>query len=178
MSFAYTVPGLVPVIRQPSALVCWATAYTILRSWKDQTSFNIRSAVALVDEKYGVMVDDNRAMPSTEFTLFLQKARMQHQPMWNIAINEWYSLLVRRGLLWVGTLGVVSPGIYLHSRIIEGMYGDGNADNTWVKIIDPENGSRYDERFRDFLTRYEGAFNLSQRGVGRGLMDYYQIRYF
>jgi hypothetical protein len=177
MGIPYTVPGLVAVIRQPSSLVCWATAYTMMRSWKDQASYPIRSAVALVDEKYGVLVDRNQALPPPEFTPFLRAARMRHQPMWTLPISEWAELLGARGLLWVGTLGVVSPGRYLHSRLVEGIEGDGNANGTWMKIVDPENGSRYRERFSDFLNRYEGAFNLSQPSAV-GLREYYQIRHF
>src|SRR4051794_10118788 len=60
----YLVPGTVAVIKQPSSLVCWATAYAIMRSWKDQTSYTIREGVAQVDPKYGVMVDNNKALPT------------------------------------------------------------------------------------------------------------------
>ncbi len=177
MSISYTVPGHVPVIRQRSSLVCWATAYTIMRSWKDRCSYNMRDAVAAVDQKYRVLVDRNRPLPASEFTRFLRLARMQHQPMWNIPIKEWLRLLQGRGLLWVGTLGVVSPGTYLHSRIVEGIHGNGQANGASVKIVDPENGSRYQELFRDFLSRYEDAFRLSQTGVA-GVREYYQIRHF
>ena len=173
----YTVPGLVAVIRQPTSLVCWATAYAIMRSWKDQASYSIRDAVARVAEKYGIMVDKNQGLPPAEFTPFLSAAGMQHEPMANLTIQGWQNLLKRYGPLWVGTLGVVSPGTYLHSRIIEGMRGNGDADGTWMKIVDPENGSRYEELFRVFLGRYEGAFMLSQ-GTAPGLREYYQIRHF
>jgi hypothetical protein len=57
------------------------------------------------------------------------------------------------------------------------MRGNGDADGPWMKIVDPENGSRYEEPFRVFLARYEGAFILSQ-GSGLGLRECYQIRHF
>jgi Papain-like cysteine protease AvrRpt2/LysM domain len=173
----YMVPGLVPVIRQPTALVCWATAYAIMRSWKDRSSYAIREGVAKVAPKYGLMVDSNQALPTTEFTTFLQGAAMRHESMVNLPIQGWNDLLKRHGPLWIGTLGVVNPGTYLHSRIVEGMRGNGSADGTWMKIVDPENGSRYEEVFSKFIGTYEGAFSLSQ-GAGATLNEYYQIRHF
>jgi hypothetical protein len=176
-SFTYMVPGLIPVIRQPTSLVCWATAYTIMRSWKDRTSYSIRNAVARVAESYGVMVDKNQALPTSEFTRFLQQARMQHQSMHSLPISGWLDLLRFHGPLWVGTLGVVNPGTYLHSRIVVGMRGNGAPDTTWVKIIDPEDGSQYEETFSEFISTYEGGFTHSQ-GSAPALREYYQIRHF
>ena len=103
---------------------------------------------------------------------------MSHDPMWNLPINGWLDLLQKEGLLWVGTLGVVSPGTYLHSRIVEGMRGSGDADGTYMKIVDPENGSRYEEVFSAFLARYEKAFSISQPQQQSAVREYYQIRYF
>ena len=66
--FDYRVPGIVQVIRQRTSLVCWAAAYTMMRSWKHQQSFEPRYAVAAVDPRYGTMYDNNQGMPPTEFT--------------------------------------------------------------------------------------------------------------
>jgi len=170
--FSYLAPGLVPVIQQPSSLVCWATAYAIMRSWNESRSYDIRGAAAAVAEKYGVMVDRNQALPASEFKAFLVAADMQREPMWSLPVEGWLGLLQDNGLLWVGTLGVVNPGTYLHSRIVEGMYGDGSTTATWMKIVDPENGTRYTETFGRFLDRYEGARRLSTAN------EYYQIRHF
>ena len=90
-----------------------------MRSWNDQASYGIRDAVARVAEKYGVMVDKNQGLPPSEFAPFLSAAGMQREPMANLTIQGWLNLLKRYGPLWVGTLGVVSPGTYLHSRIVE-----------------------------------------------------------
>jgi hypothetical protein len=149
----------------------------MMRSWKDQASYEVRDAVARVAEKYGVMVDNNQALPPTEFTPFLGAAQMQHEPMWNLPIEQWLKLLKRYGPFWVGTLNAVSAGAGLHSRIVEGMRGNGDADKTWMKIVDPGSGTRYDELFRTFLAKYEGAFTQSQEGAS-DVKEYYQIRHF
>ena len=85
----YMVPGLVPIIRQPSALVCWATAYAIMLSWKDSQSYAIRDGVAHVAEKYGVMVDNNQALPTAEFTSFLRGAGMRHEELFSDFITTY-----------------------------------------------------------------------------------------
>lgn len=167
----YAVPGLRVVIAQPTSMVCWATVHAMMRSWKFQISLDIRQAAAAVEEKYGVMVDNNQGLPPAEFGPFLLKAQMTHQPMMNLTIEGWVLLLRTKGLLWVGTLNSIGPGAGLHSRIIEAMSGDGSVDGTRMHIIDPDGGRQYQETFRDFITKYEGAFT-SVSG------DYFQIRHF
>lgn len=167
----YTVPGFRVVIAQPTSMVCWATVHAMLRSWKQQVSIGIRDAAAAVDEKYGVRVDNNQGLPSTEFGPFIAAAGMQVQPMMNLTIEGWVGLLRAKGLLWVGTLNSVGPGAGLHSRIVEAMSGDGSVDGTMMHIIDPAGGRRYQESFRIFIVKYEGAFVLAAS-------DYFQIRHF
>ncbi len=167
----YMVPGMKVVLAQPSSMACWATVYTMMISWKRQQSMGIRQAVNDVDPKYAKIYDDNTGLPSTEFKPFLNAAGMSYEPMANLMIEAWVDLLRAYGLLWVGTLAGVSPGSGLHSRIIEGMRGDGHADDTYMKIIDPAGGKRYEELFQTFLTKYEGGFIDANS-------EYYQIRHF
>lgn len=167
----YTVPGLRVVLAQPTSMVCWATVHAMMRSWKFQMSLGIRQAAGDVAEKYGVMVDNNQGLPPAEFGPFIAAAQMEHQPMMNLTIEGWVNLLRTKGLLWVGTLNSIGPGAGLHSRIIEAMSGDGSVDGTTMHIIDPAGGRQYQESFRDFITKYEGAFT-------RVSGDYFQIRHF
>ncbi len=167
----YTVPGLRVILAQPTSMVCWATVHAMMRSWKFQVSIGIRPAAAAVDEKYGVMVDNNRGLPPDEFGPFITAAQMEYEPMMNLTIEGWVRLLRDKGLLWVGTLNSIGPGAGLHSRIIEAMSGDGSVDHTVMHIIDPAGGRQYQESFRTFLAKYEGAFMQVSS-------DYFQIRHF
>ena len=167
----YFVPGFRVVMAQPTSMVCWATVHAMMRSWKFQASFGIRQAAGAVEEKYGVMVDKNQGLPPAEFGPFITAAEMAMQPMMNLSITGWVMLLRTKGLIWVGTLNSIGPGAGLHSRIIEGMSGDGMVDGTMMHIIDPAGGKKYQEKFRDFITKYEGAF-------GSASGDYFQIRHF
>jgi hypothetical protein len=167
----YTVPGTRVVLAQKTPNICWATVYTMMRSWKTQSSVGVRQSVAAVAEKYGVMVDNDQALPSTEFGPFIASAGMAVEPMMNLTIEGWVKLLRFYGLIWVGTLNSIGPGAGLHSRIIEAMSGDGTVDGTVMHMMDPAGGRAYKEIFRDFLAKYEGAF-------GQVSGDYFQIRHF
>jgi hypothetical protein len=48
-----------------------------------------------------------------------------------------------------------SPAFAVHARIIRGMYGDANAENTYLKIADPDGGKTYDESSQHFTSKYE-----------------------
>ncbi|MCA9181475.1 MAG: peptidoglycan-binding protein [Planctomycetales bacterium] len=172
----YMVPGLRVVLAQPSPMGCWATVYTMMKSWKDQASYPIRDAVGAVGVKWRDYYDASFAappqgLPSSEFGPFLVAARMSHEPMMNLTIEGWVSLLRRHGLLWIGASVTINPNTGLHSRILEGMAGDGTPSGTTMKMIDPDGGRQYVEPFMVFLAKYESGI-LSVGG------EYFQIRHF
>lgn len=169
MPLPYNVPGLKVVLAQPTSLVCWATVFTMMYSWRRQVSVPIRQAVGDVDARFARMFDDNHAIPPQDFIPFLSTARMTHEPMINLTIEGWEEKLRRHGLLWVGTMNTDYSG--RHSRIVEGMQGDGSTSGTSMKIIDPDGGRRYDETFAEFLRKYEAAFTAHDD-------IYYQIRHY
>lgn len=152
-------------------MACWATVFTMMASWKYQASFDIASAIAKVGEKYLKIYQANTGLPSAEFGPFIAAANMGCEPMMNLAVPAWERLLTRYGLLWVGTLATVSPDSGLHSRIIEGITGNGPLGGTSFKIIDPGGGRRYNEGLSTFLNKYEGAIRKTPG-------EYYQIRHF
>jgi hypothetical protein len=152
-------------------MACWATVYTMMLSWRRQQSFDIPSALEAVGKPYVSVFQTNTGLPPSEFGPFLRAAGMACQPMMNLAIAEWERLLRIHGLLWVGALSSTRPGAGLHSRIVEGVSGNGTPDGTSLMIIDPAGGRQYLEGFRSFVAKYEGA-------VHRTTGEYYQIRHF
>jgi len=168
---AFTVGGFKVVLAQPNTMACWATVYAMMASWKKRQSFDIATAVGNVGGKYRTYFQANTGLPPAEFAPFLRAAGMQCQPMVNLPVSDWETLLLRHGLLWVGTLASTAPRSGLHSRIIEGIIGDGTPRSTTFLIIDPAGGRRYNESFTDFVTKYEG-------GIRATTAEYYQIRHF
>jgi hypothetical protein len=148
----------------------------MMRSWRDQTSYPIRDAVLQVGQKWADYYDKsyppaNQGLPPHEFGPFLQQARMSHEPMMNLPIEEWARLLRRHGLLWIGASATINANTGLHSRILEGIIGDGSAAGTLMKIIDPAGGRQYTESFAIFVAKYEAGI-MSVGG------QYFQIRHF
>lgn len=138
-------------------------------SWRRQKSLGIRDAVNAIGAKYAKMFDENRAIPPGDIPEFMRAAGLTMEPMRNLTLDGWEQLLRRHGLLWVGTLNSDASG--RHSRIIEGVYGDGSVDKSYFKIMDPDGGVRYHEAFGTFVRKYEGAFTLVND-------VYYQIRHY
>ncbi len=177
----FNVPGLKPAIAQPSTMACWATVYTMMRSWKDQQSYTIVEALTEVGPKWLKIYQANTGLPSNDFSAFLTAAKMRSEPMMNPGSFRWTNLLSTKGLLWIGALSANVPGAGLHSRIIEGVTtGPGTPIRKGAKakdvpvsfnIIDPFMGRRYIEPFSVFLGKFEGAIRLIYG-------EYYQIRHF
>jgi peptidoglycan hydrolase-like protein with peptidoglycan-binding domain len=172
----YNVPGVKTVLAQPSPMGCWATVYCMMRCWKEQNSYSIRDAVLKVGQKWATQYDKSfpptmQGMPPGDFGSFLRDARMSHQPMANLPISDWARLLRQHGLLWIGASVDVHPNTGLHSRILEGITGNGQPESTSMKIIDPDGGRRYTEAFMVFLAKYES-------GIRSVSGEYFQIRHF
>ena len=172
MTTLHQVPGIIEVLAQPSPNACWATAFTMMKAWKAQTSYDIAQAVATVGPKYSEIFVKDTGLPASEFGPFLAAAGVSYQAQINLSVQGWVNQLKAHGLTWVGTMNSVSPPAGLHSRIVEGMVGDGSASGTLMKIIDPDGGKRYLEVFTIFVKKYEDAFQKSHDD------QYFQIRYF
>jgi hypothetical protein len=165
----YVVPGLKTVIPQPTNNVCWAMVYTMMISWKDGIGYGIRTAVAAVGQIYANMFEAGAGMPPGEFANFLRAAGLRAEAMANLPLGRWVQKLRRHGLLWVGAMATTAGG--LHSRIVQGVRGDGTSEGTSMMMIDPDGGVRYPEPFYKFAFKYERAI----QGVGG---TYFQIRHF
>lgn len=172
----YHVPGQINVMRQPSELSCWATVYTMMRSWKDDRSYTIVDALSAVGPRWvrrynASFSSPPSGLPLDEFRSFLEAAGMRYRPMANLSIDQWGGLLRAHGLLWVGA-AVEIGSENAHSRIVEGISGTGTPHATLMHMIDPADGRRHRESFRTFVAKYETA------GRWTDVEEYLQIRYF
>jgi hypothetical protein len=172
MQLPYHVPGIFETIAQPSSMVCWATVFTMLKSWKEQDSYEIDAALVTVGEQYVDLFNSNSALATSQFLPFLSSAGIQHLAPQNLTIDGWLQRLKTSGPIWVGTMNSTDPGAGLHSRLIRGMTGDGTPGATYFEIIDPDGGREYDEALPVFIKKYEDAYTSS------GDDQYIQIRFY
>jgi hypothetical protein len=172
MTLPYRVPGIIAALAQPNGNACWATVFTMMKSWKDQASYDIPVALGTVGQTYVDLFNAGLALPTGDFAAFLNDAGMQYLAPQDPTLDGWLQQLVQHGPIWVGTMNSLAPGAGLHSRLVRGMKGDGTAAGTSFEIIDPDGGGTYDEAVNTFVKKYDDAY------VASGDDQYIQIRFY
>ncbi len=151
----YTVPGLVPVLAQPSSMACWATVFTMLESWRTDSSLSIEEALSRVGQRWVDMYKANTGISSKEKEQFIVEAGLIGQPPASFPIDDIDSLLRNYGPIWITTDENPNAGWSIHARVITGIQGDGTPEGTHLHIIDPAGGRQYQEKFSDFMPKFE-----------------------
>lgn len=157
----YAVPGIVGPIQQPSGMVCWATVATMMISWKRQQSLSIETAIGSIGQNWLQKFRNNQGLAADEKVPFLNAAGFQFEYPQSLSIVGWEQLLRTYGPVWVTTDEDPSVNFAIHARIISAIRGDGTADNTFLQITDPGRGNQYEEKFADFLSKYEDEVRTS-----------------
>jgi GH24 family phage-related lysozyme (muramidase) len=151
----YAVPGIVGPVRQPSGMVCWATVATMMINWRAQSSSSIETAIGSIGQRWLQKFRNNQGLSASEKIPFLNDAGFQFEYPQSLSIVGWEQMLRRYGPIWVTTDEDPSLNFAIHARIISAIRGDGTADGTFLTITDPGNGTQYEEKFADFLRKYE-----------------------
>jgi hypothetical protein len=151
----------VPVIAQPTNMVCWAVATTVLKSWKAQSSLDPEAVLAEIDPKYVAMYKANASLPAVQVPAFLKAAGLMSEPINNPTVKQYINLLKTYGPLIIGVdadsianTGNFSP----HVIILTGVSGTGADDgsDTWFHFNDSGNKGYVGHlRFSDFLIYFE-----------------------
>ena len=127
MAVSYIVPGEKMLYAQPNTMACWATAYTMMNSWKNQECYaDIRSAISSLGQPWLGYFDRNTGVPPSEGRRFESATGLTREPRMNLTPTGWESYLRSYGLMWVsGT--IVGGGI--HDRVLEGIGPAGTVGN-------------------------------------------------
>lgn len=163
----YTIPGVITPLRQPTGMVCWATVATMMISWRRQMAFSIETAMGNIGPIYLTKFRNNQGLSAAEKIPFLQAAGMQFEYPQSLNVTGWEHLLRTYGPLWVTTAEGSDANFGIHARIVTAIRGNGNAQDTQLTIIDPARGNSYQERFSEFLTKFEREVRVSQAWDGR-----------
>ena len=179
----YRVPGLIEPLKQPSGMVCWATSYTMMVSWKRQQSIPIRAAVAELGDKWLGYYDTNAGTSPYDNIQFAHVSHLRHEPLASLSIDGWATLLRTYGLLWLsygwevaGLNGLPIRG--RHIIIIAGLSGDGSPNGTQVTYIDPGDGQFHNEPFMTFVADYERGFTLDPHMSDQQMAGFSQILHY
>src|SRR3954449_12424834 len=85
----YAVPGVVPKLQQPSDNTCWATAATMLLSWKDQKSYPIKTSAEKAGAQYAKMFDDDQGLDRAKKPAFLRALGLKTEAPQNYTVEGW-----------------------------------------------------------------------------------------
>lgn len=156
----YLVPGKKTVIGQPTMTSCWATVYTMMRSWREGKAFAIEEALEKPGAQYVALYKSGGSLPPGAMRDFWTRGGLTVRGNAFFADYIWYDFLKQHGLLAVGSANVLSPAAGLHLRILEGMNVTGPVTG-WYFIIDPAwGGKQYGEPAFDFEAKYNLAMTV------------------
>jgi hypothetical protein len=151
----YVVPGLKVAIAQPSPQTCWATAYTMMRSWKDRQSYQIGPLINKLGPPYSTYFANDQVLPYSQTDAFMRAAGLHSAPLQSFSVEAWVEMLRAHGLLFVGTLNMPGTGAG-HVRVLYGVGGRGAPDTTTMMVLDPDGGRDYQETLERWSETYRG----------------------
>jgi len=166
--YNYAVPGTVPVLAQPTNETCWATAATMLFSWRDNQSYTFEHAMDMISPYYRARLDNNKPLLDGEEADFLAVSGLIGEPPANYTIDGILRLLQNYGPLWV-TLNEDPANIFSHhALVITEMFGDGTPDGTFLQMNDPDGGVQVALSFTDYVQKFESV--AGSAGTGEALL--------
>lgn len=144
-------------LKQPKSMDCWATALTILYSWKyKDNTIKIEDVVRKYGNNYVILFQTNSGIVSDEEKELYRLANLNVIQGVNPTIASWYNLLKKHGPLSI-TVDADPPLGTIHALVVNGIKGDGSPEKTFIDYVDPADGKQYNLKFSEFIKLYEGA---------------------
>jgi hypothetical protein len=175
----FTVAGRLPLIKQPDKMSCWATVATMMASWRDKKQYQIEEVIERAGPQYLQIFITERGLDASEKVPFLRAMGLRSEAPQSFTVEGWLSLLQNYGPLWVTTqLRRENPEeekFSVHATILIGMYEETKGNELYTRIIDPETGKQYNEKFIDFVRRYE---NIAREDIEMGTDFQPQVIHF
>lgn len=120
----------VQLIPQTQAMSCWAASIAMIAGWRDQRYFS--DADFAGGSPYALSVfKSNKGWERNDLAL-LDEVGFVAEPAQSYSVDKFRELLEKYGPLHVTAW---MPGT--HSRVVQGLIGDGTPEGTWVYIKDP-----------------------------------------
>jgi GH25 family lysozyme M1 (1,4-beta-N-acetylmuramidase) len=138
---------------------CWATAATIMMSWKKGVAQNVKDVLALAGAEYVQLFTDEKELPSSLKEDFISKLGMVGEPPASYLLQKYIDWVNTYGPLWITTDSSAQDGVFSpHARILTKIIGTGTPDGigTSFIFIDPATGrEEAPQAYNDFLKVYE-----------------------
>ncbi len=140
-------------LKQSASQLCWATAATIMDSWRAQSSLSVESVVMKAGLPYIDWLRSNQALPAMHKPRFIEALDMVAEPLPPLP-QVLLALLKQFGPLWFTTdadsatgAGHFSP----HARILMGYKGNESLGSVQLILLDPATGSQVQQSYTDCM---------------------------
>ncbi|WP_123691652.1 papain-like cysteine protease family protein [Delftia acidovorans] len=163
-----TVPGIVPPLKQPTSMTCWATVATMMYSWKKSTSMDIQTVMTAAGPQYLAQFNSNIGLKGSDKPKFLSTLGLKSEAPRNYTIDGWGQLLRQHGPVWVTTDEGTNGLFAIHARVLTAVQGDGTANGTSFGIVDPADGLVHTETVAEFVRKFEQVAR-DDMGIGADL---------
>lgn len=149
----------VPLVPQQNKVSCWAAAAAMIVGWRDAISISPES----IATGEGPWAAYQQGLNPENVPKLATIWGLVQEPPHSYSIKDLHKLITQKGPLWIGA---AVPA--LHVVVVVGLYGDGTADGTFVRIQDPWPvgiGRKYDLSFRQFSQVYEDAADFNSVNI-------------
>jgi hypothetical protein len=163
----------VPMVAEGNGLTCWAAAASMVVGWRD----NLPIDLPQITNGAGPWAKFSGGLNVVDVLQLAAAYGLDAETAQPYTIDAFRQLVETRGPLWVAAH---APGP--HAIVVTGIYGDGTADGTYVRINDPlghvtapvplaaynptpGQGSQYVLTYRQFAAEFGTAATLPQADV-------------
>jgi hypothetical protein len=150
--------GTLQLLQQKNEKACWATAATIMMSWKLRSPQKIEDVLESADEIYLEKFINGEGLRSSEKQDFISALDMTGEPPASYPLQQYIDWVNTYGPLWITTDSSEEEGVFSpHARILFKITGTDASDTAAASFtfIDPANGRENTVPFDAFLQQYE-----------------------
>lgn len=153
------VSGSLPRLLQENENACWATAATIMVSWKRKNpSLTVEEVLTGAGDVYLQKFRNGESLQSSEKDAFITALQMKAEPPASYPLQQYINWVRRFGPLWITTDAADGAAAFSpHARILFKITGTASDDGSGAQFhfLDPGTGKDGSEPFATFLEKYE-----------------------
>lgn len=152
------VVGVVPAIKQPNDMACWAASATMMMSWKKKQVLTITGVLASAGAVYVDKFNGEKGLTASEKDAFIAALGLVAEAPANYPLQQYIDWVKTFGPLWITTDSNQAAGQFAaHARILIKVTGSGDADGTGTDFvfIDPATGTQTVQTFGEFVSAFE-----------------------
>ncbi|MEP7257162.1 MAG: papain-like cysteine protease family protein, partial [Flavitalea sp.] len=153
------VEGLVPLLKQENVNACWATAATMMVSWKKSASLTVPQVLTEAGDQYLQKFNNKQPLKASEKDDFIATLDMVSEQPASYGLQQYIDWLKAYGPLWITTDASEDEDFSPHARILIEITGSGSPDgkDTNFTFYDPATRTLgpESETFLEFIKAFE-----------------------